>query len=131
MCHSQVIVPHSTQSYTDSTDPPEETFALCTLKSFPYQIEHTIQWAREYFETFIAKPSQDLKKFYEDKKGFLDAVVAENKQNPTIAIQRLETVKGMWEGNETQRYSKCVEMAVNMFWDVFHNQIISLLSAFP
>jgi len=23
---------------------------LCTLKNFPYQIEHTIQWARDNFE---------------------------------------------------------------------------------
>jgi len=45
-CHSQIVIPHLTQSYNDIIDPPEETIPLCTLKNFPYQIEHTIQWAR-------------------------------------------------------------------------------------
>lgn len=48
-CHSQIIIPHYTLSYNDIVDPPEESIPLCTLKNFPYQIEHTIQWARDYF----------------------------------------------------------------------------------
>lgn len=35
-CNSQVIIPHQTQSYGDSVDPPEESIPLCTLKNFPY-----------------------------------------------------------------------------------------------
>ena len=45
--HVQVIVPHLTESYASQRDPPEQEFAYCTIKSFPNQIEHTIQWARE------------------------------------------------------------------------------------
>lgn len=37
----------------------------------------------------------------------------------------------MYEVNESKSYSKCVEIAVNIFWDVFHNQIAQLLHAFP
>ena len=29
------------------SDPPEEEVPYCTLKSFPSQIEHCIQWARD------------------------------------------------------------------------------------
>lgn len=57
-CNSQIIVPKFTQSYGDSQDPQEEGIPLCTLKNFPYQIEHTIQWARDYFEgTFTETPA--------------------------------------------------------------------------
>jgi len=49
-CNSQTILPGKSQTYGDSRDPPEESFPLCTLKNFPNQIEHTIQWARDYFE---------------------------------------------------------------------------------
>lgn len=48
-CNSQVILPHMTASYSESVDPPEESIPLCTLKNFPYQIDHCIQWARDYF----------------------------------------------------------------------------------
>ena len=45
--HVQVIVPHMTESYTSQQDPVDHDVPYCTLKSFPAQIEHTIQWARD------------------------------------------------------------------------------------
>ena len=83
-CHSQIIIPHYTISYNDIIDPPEETIPLCTLKNFPYQIEHTIQWARDYFEGCFADPSAELLKYYEDPNGLLDQLVKQNKQNPPV-----------------------------------------------
>lgn len=48
----QVIVPHLTESYGSAKDPEQKsTYPICTIKSFPYRPEHTIQWARELFET--------------------------------------------------------------------------------
>lgn len=32
------------------SDPPEKSIPICTLKHFPNMIEHTLQWAREFFE---------------------------------------------------------------------------------
>ena len=39
----QVVIPHLTESYSSSQDPPEKSIPVCTLKNFPYEIEHTIQ----------------------------------------------------------------------------------------
>lgn len=48
----QVIIPHLTETYGSSKDPDEKVgIPICTLKAFPYRPEHTIQWARELFET--------------------------------------------------------------------------------
>ncbi len=48
----QVVIPYLTESYGSSKDPDEKTgIPICTIKSFPYKPEHTIQWARELFET--------------------------------------------------------------------------------
>uniref|UniRef100_A0A8C4TI01 E1 ubiquitin-activating enzyme n=1 Tax=Erpetoichthys calabaricus TaxID=27687 RepID=A0A8C4TI01_ERPCA len=56
--HTEVIVPNLTESYNSHRDPPEEEIPFCTLKSFPAVIEHTIQWARDKFESlFTHKPS--------------------------------------------------------------------------
>ncbi|XP_077877477.1 ubiquitin-like modifier-activating enzyme 6 isoform X4 [Ictidomys tridecemlineatus] len=56
--HTEVIIPHLTESYNSHRDPPEEEIPFCTLKSFPAAIEHTIQWARDKFESsFSHKPS--------------------------------------------------------------------------
>jgi ubiquitin-activating enzyme E1 len=46
-----VIIPHLTESYQSSNnDADEDEIPLCTLKTFPFKPEHTIQWARELFE---------------------------------------------------------------------------------
>lgn len=39
----QVVVPHLTESYGSSRDPPEKEAPSCTVKNFPNQIQHTIQ----------------------------------------------------------------------------------------
>jgi ubiquitin-activating enzyme E1 len=55
----QVIVPHQSESYASSADPPEPAIPVCTLKNFPYAIAHTIQWGRDLFEgLFEQRPSQ-------------------------------------------------------------------------
>ena len=49
----QVIVPHESESYGSSADPPEPDIPVCTLKNFPYEISHTIQWARDLFDGYF------------------------------------------------------------------------------
>ena len=52
--------PSSTQQ-----DPPERDVPYCTLKSFPANIEHTIQWARDKFESLFAQKPDMFTKFWE------------------------------------------------------------------
>ena len=83
-CNSQVIIPFQTQSYNDSQDPEEEGIPLCTLKNFPYLIEHTIQWARDLFEgVFVEGPNEYLK-FAEDPHKYLLSVQKEHKRQPSV-----------------------------------------------
>jgi ubiquitin-activating enzyme E1 len=69
------------------------------LKNFPYQIEHTIQWARDYFEGAYADPSAELTKFYENPEALLDQIVKQNKQNPTALRVKLETLSNLFKAN--------------------------------
>ncbi|AYV80071.1 MAG: ubiquitin-activating enzyme [Gaeavirus sp.] len=59
----QVIIPYLTESYGSATDPDDKTeIPICTIKSFPFKQAHTIQWARELFETeFNEIPSKIAK----------------------------------------------------------------------
>lgn len=56
----QVVVPRLTESYGSSRDPPEKSIPVCTLKNFPNQIEHTIQWARDLFEGLFRQSAEDV-----------------------------------------------------------------------
>jgi len=44
--NTQVVIPHMTESYSASADPPEQTIPMCTLKNFPSKVEHTIEVCR-------------------------------------------------------------------------------------
>lgn len=69
--HVQVILPEKTETYSDQNDPNEDQVPFCTIKSFPGNINHCIQWARDKFESlFVIKPRQ-LKKFLDDKEEYL------------------------------------------------------------
>lgn len=47
------------ESYGSSADPPEPNIPVCTLKNFPYEISHTIQWGRDLFDgLFNRRPTQ-------------------------------------------------------------------------
>jgi molybdopterin/thiamine biosynthesis adenylyltransferase len=41
--NTQVVVPHLTESYGSSVDPPEKETPSCTVKNFPNAIQHTIE----------------------------------------------------------------------------------------
>ncbi|KAL0232827.1 hypothetical protein GEMRC1_011574 [Eukaryota sp. GEM-RC1] len=59
----QVVIPHLTKSYGESQDPPEKSVPMCTIKNFPYQIEHTIEWARQYFEETFTNAVTDAARY--------------------------------------------------------------------
>lgn len=66
----QIVIPNLTESYQSSTDQAEESIPVCTLKNFPYEIAHCIQFAREQFESQFVQPFQtynSLKKLDEHK----------------------------------------------------------------
>jgi ubiquitin-activating enzyme E1 len=61
--NTQVVVPHLTENYGASRDPPEKGIPVCTLKNFPNQIEHTLQWARDWFEGTFKQAPEDVNQY--------------------------------------------------------------------
>jgi len=57
----QAVIPGLSESYASSADPPEDAIPLCTLKSFPYQPEHCIAWARSVFDRLFGEEVRALR----------------------------------------------------------------------
>jgi ubiquitin-activating enzyme E1 len=63
----QVVVPHLTESYGSAKDPDDtKNIPICTIKSFPFKQAHTIQWARELFETEFNEIPCKIHKYFND-----------------------------------------------------------------
>lgn len=121
----QVVLPHMTESYSSSQDPPEKTIPMCTLKNFPNAIEHTIQWARDQFEGLFTKGPQNSHKFITEPK-FL-----EKQKSGGVLLSILEGLKKDLIVDKPNEFSDCVRWARFLFEDNFHNTIAQLLHNFP
>lgn len=124
------MLPHLTQSYGDSKDPPEESIPLCTLRHFPNQIEHTIEWARDLFQGLFCDAPQEARTFLSAPEKFLERLSTEG----TAATQRnrLEKISAILQllrGGVT--FEKCLRQVVELFTHYFDHQIAQLLHTFP
>ena len=88
MGNIQVVVPHLTESYSSSQDPPERSIPICTLKNFPNAIEHTLQWARDMFEGVFTQNPQNASQYINDI-GFIDRTLK------LPGVQPLETMESV------------------------------------
>ncbi|MBZ3871803.1 Ubiquitin-like modifier-activating enzyme 6 [Sciurus carolinensis] len=119
--HTEVIIPHLTESYNSHRDPPEEEIPFCTLKSFPAAIEHTIQWARDKFESsFSHKPSL-FNKFWQT---YVSAEEVLQK------IQSGQSLEGCFQvikllNRRPRNWSQCVELARLKFEKYFNHKDLS------
>lgn len=61
--HVQVILPYKTESYGSMADPEDNTeIPHCTLKMFPEETLHCVEWARDKFgKMFTQMPTSAIK----------------------------------------------------------------------
>lgn len=119
----QVIVPHLTESYSSSRDPPEANIPICTIKTFPSQAVHCIQWAREQFEDlFNQKPKHALEYLQDPDKV--------KKMSPSEALPFIENIKFVF-GNVPTDFTDCIKFAYEQWMQNYNFQIAFLLDKFP
>lgn len=126
--NTQVIVPRLTESYGSSRDPPEKSIPICTLKNFPYQIEHTLQWARDYFEGEFRTAAEDSNTFLSKRQEFVDEL---RRQGPGTMLTTLEIINSCLLVDRPQSVQDCVEWARRVFERLFNADIRQLLYNFP
>ena len=119
----QVIVPHLTESYSSSRDPPEASIPICTIKTFPNAIEHCIQYSREQFEDF----------FTQKPKYALEYLQNPNKVREIPSSDALTFIDGVKcvLNNIPKSIDDCLQFASDQWYEYYNFQICYLLSKFP
>ena len=125
---AQVVLPHASESYGASADPPEESIPVCTLKSFPYAIEHVLQWARDGFEgAFFHTPSA-VNRFLTAPQPTLDAL--EQEDAPEGVPDALAALHAAIVHRPSDTRG-CVVWAAGLFHRWFTADVAALLSTHP
>ena len=124
--NTQVVLPRQTESYSSSQDPPEQSFPMCTLRSFPNRIEHTIAWAKELFHTVFSAPA-DIVNSYITQKDYLGSTLKQSGNEK----QTLETLQEFLVTSKPETFDDCIEWARLQFEKHYNNAIQQLLYNFP
>jgi ubiquitin-activating enzyme E1 len=132
----QVVIPHKSESYSSSADPPDPAIAVCTLKNFPYAISHTIQWGRDLFEdVFSRRPSQvnDARDSLSSTcvEAFVSRLIQERGENgfQQFAAELKEDVSPDLESSDIRAHS--LEWAASTAVKLFRDSIETLLLKHP
>uniref|UniRef100_A0A8K9WSS6 Ubiquitin-activating enzyme E1 C-terminal domain-containing protein n=1 Tax=Oncorhynchus mykiss TaxID=8022 RepID=A0A8K9WSS6_ONCMY len=125
--HTEIIVPNLTESYNSHRDPPEEEIPFCTLKSFPAVIEHTIQWARDKFESAFAHKPTIYNMFWQTHSS-AEAVLQRMQQRETLegafqVVKLLSRRPSQWE--------HCIILARLKFDKYFKRKVTLLPPSHP
>lgn len=124
--NTQVVVPHLTESYSSSQDPPEKSIPVCTLKNFPNQIEHTIQWGREQFDDFFVKPAENVNQ-YLTQPDYIETAMKSGGSNK----EQIEQIKEFLVDQRPLTFEACIVWARLKFEENYNSVIRQLLFSLP
>ena len=116
--HVQVVVPFKTESYSSQQDPEVSTdIPQCTLKMFPEEAMHCIEWARDLFGKLFSQKPKNFNRILDEG----------------IDNQELKHVKQVVNlmKNKPETFSDCIRIARIKFEKLFKNNIKQLMFSYP
>lgn len=123
--NTQVVIPRLTESYSSSRDPPEKSIPLCTLRSFPSKIDHTISWAKSLFQGYFADTAENVN-MYLTQDNFIEQTMKQTGDVKSI----LESINDSLN-NRPENFDDCIKWARLEFEKKFNHDIKQLLYNFP
>ena len=129
---SQCIVPHKTMTYGDNPDDDDDkpkVIAMCTLRHFPSQITHCIEWSRDVFNDYFISTVNDMKNYFTNFNEYKETIKTEG--SATQNIEKLNDQKKIINFVINNDFDKVIEYAVMKYTDNFDWRIQQLLYNFP
>jgi len=124
--NTQVVLPHLTESYASSQDPPEKETPSCTVKNFPNAIQHCIEWSRTEFDNLFVKPAQSVNS-YLSEPGYLENALKYSGQQK----EHIEQIASFLVKDRPITFEECIVWARLQFEERYNNTIRQLLFSLP
>ncbi|KAF9596666.1 hypothetical protein IFM89_012865 [Coptis chinensis] len=127
-CNTQMVIPHLTENYGASRDPPEKQAPMCTLHSFPHNIDHCLTWARSEFEGLFEKTPAEVNAYLSNPIEYTSAM---KKAGDAQARDNLERVIDCLDRDRCETFQDCITWSRLKFEDHFSNRVKQLTFTFP
>lgn len=122
----QVVYPHLTETYSDSQDPPEKQFPMCTIRSFPNQIEHCIHWAKSVFSDFFIDPPTKVNLYLSDPLYVENTLMKSGNE-----YEQLVEIQKYLVSDRPLTFEECIQWARLKFEAAYTHDIKQLLHSLP
>lgn len=121
--HVQIILPFKTESYGSQQDPQEDNeIPYCTLKMFPEETLHCVEWARDKFGRMFTQKPKSFEKVIESSKTFDEVMLQEH----AVLAEAYKFIKS-WPDT----FDDCISWARNKFEKFFVVDIKQLMKVYP
>ncbi|KAM1051387.1 hypothetical protein TB2_032498 [Malus domestica] len=127
-CNTQMVIPHLTENYGASRDPPEKQAPMCTVHSFPHNIDHCLTWARSEFEGLLEKVPAEVNAYLTNPNEYIAAM---KNAGDAQARNNLESVIECLDKERCETFQDCISWARLKFEDYFANRVKQLTYTFP
>ncbi|KAJ7964236.1 putative Ubiquitin-activating enzyme E1 [Quillaja saponaria] len=127
-CNTQMVIPHLTENYGASRDPPEKQAPMCTVHSFPHNIDHCLTWARSEFEGLLEKIPAEVNAYLSNPSEY---TIAMRNAGDAQARDNLERVLECLDKEKCDSFQDCITWARLKFEDYFADRVKQLIYTFP
>ena len=102
----------------------EKSIPMCTLKNFPYKIEHTIQWSRDLFEGLFSQTPHTLLAYRNDPHFWNSC------SDPVSHDEAVRALHEVLVSGRCETPADCVGWAAHLFDKLFRNEIAAMIRQF-
>ena len=127
---SMVIYPHKTTCYNDIEKVVTKDIPMCTLKNFPYLIEHCIEFSKVYFSEFFEKNIEDLNNCIKDSDAFYKKLEKTYSEKKDI-IEKLDEIEKMLILYNKKNIINLIEYSLEKYYIFFNENIEELIKRIP
>ena len=99
---------------------------MCTLKNYPYKIEHPIQWSRDVFEGLFTQSVQTLAA-YRDDPNYLASL----EDKPDVHDESVRQLHALLVEAPCASFDDCIRWAAQQFHSLFSTEIRNIIHQFP
>lgn len=157
---TQVILPGCTERYADSADPEMGQTPVCTIKSFPYAVNHCVAWALQKLQTLCVEEVGIMSNLLtvrdcnvaeralavlgvEDLRSFgdwvdamrtlrvLDKMDAATNSSDSLRSVVPDLIDKLGKGKEQLMVAVFVEYAFKLFFRLFERETATLIQQHP
>ena len=128
-CNVQTIIPHVTKTYSETNDPVGKSIPVCTIKNFPFKIEHCIEWALECFTLYFNDFIRDVEAYCQGPQHFQNYL--QKIDNENIRNEKLDQLLLFRPVLESCTSETVQQFAREIYEICFVNKIKQILYNFP